>query len=144
MACRFSQFREDEEAKRNRIEMLKEINNINEQNSERVYEVSTLDYKETLVRLEEIYLTNFNYHINIADLGSKMQTFAISIFYHIRPDVSVYYVIPKEYNSNRYSHGVKCHWEINFASVDIFLNTIKKIDQIEIEFVNKDNIPFHL
>jgi hypothetical protein len=134
----------DEKAKRHRINMLKEINNITEENADKVYEISTLDYKETLVRLEEIYLNNFNYHINIADLGSKMQTLAISIFYHIRPDVSVYYVIPKQYNSNRYSHGVKCHWEINFGSVNSFLGTIKKVDEIEIEYKNNDNIPFHL
>lgn len=128
--------------KRNRISMLKEINGVNEDPSNKIFEVSTLDYKETILRLENIYLANFNYHINIADLGSKMQTLAISIYYHIRPDVSVYYALPKEYNSNRYSQGVKCHWKIDFRDFNEFITQMESIDRFEIEYKQDSKYPF--
>jgi len=133
---------EKDEDKVNRKQMLKEINGIIEL-KENIYDVSTLDYKETLHRLELIYQNNLNYHINIADLGSKMQTIGISIFYHIRPDVSVYYALPLVYNSSRYSHGAKCHWKIDFTNFSKYIELIKKIDELEISYTNPQDKEFY-
>lgn len=123
----------------NRIEMIREINGLLKHEGQ---EVSTLNYKATLEILESIYQKHSNYHINIADLGSKMQTIGISIFYYIRPDVSVYYALPKQYNSSRYSQGTKCHWKIDFGDFRNIIRIINKVDTLDIRFKNEDNLNF--
>jgi hypothetical protein len=127
--------------KTNRMQMLKEINNITDSDDCKIHNVSTLNYKETITTLESIYQQNSLFHMNIADLGSKMQTLGISIFYHIRPDVSVYYAIPKQYNSHRYSAGVKKHWFINWGLIGDFISLINKIDSLNINYVVSEGYP---
>lgn len=131
-----------EEDSQNRMLMLKEINGISDEDC-RLHDVGTLNYKEIISVLENIYQENSKYHMNIADLGSKMQTLGISIFYHIRPDVSVYYAIPQEYNSHRYSTGVKKHWIIEFRSIKDLISLISKVDNITIKYeLNEGFDPF--
>jgi len=124
----------------NRISMTRQINEIDE--TAIVYDVPTISYKATIQKLEEIYRSNPQFHINIADLGSKMQTIGISLFYHFRPDVSVYYALPRVYNSNRYSAGIKQHWMIEFGSFDAIIDTMNKTDQLDIAFDNPNNLLF--
>jgi len=126
--------------KTNRMTMLKEINSIDATDC-RIHNVGTLNYKDTISTLESIYKQNEMFHINIADLGSKMQTLGISIFYHIRPDVSVYYAIPKIYNSHRYSDGVKKHWFIDFGNIKDLKKIINKIDCQEIIYEPSEGYP---
>lgn len=123
-----------------RIEMTKEINGIDEFSV--VYDVPTISYKATIQKLEEIYRSNPQFHINIADLGSKMQTMGISLFYHFRPDVSVYYALPRVYNSNRYSAGVKQYWRIEFGLFQDIVDTMNMTDQLEIIFQNPNDATF--
>ena len=119
----------DEATKRK--EMMIYINEI--QDEAKIYEVSTLFYKKTIEKLEHIYIeNNLQYHINIADLGSKMQTLAIAIYGLIRPDISVYYTIPKTYGSSKYSEGVKDIWLLALGSTAEIMRKINSIDTLEL------------
>ena len=121
----------DEETKRKRKVIIREINKILEESPS--YEVSTLNYKKTLEVLEQIYKSkNFDFHINISVLGSKMQSLGISFFCYIRPDVSVYLAIPKEYNPRHYSEGCKEIWIINFGNLSEICNLLNHVGMIEI------------
>ena len=121
----------DEEIKRQRKEIMKEINNI--PLGCPTYEVSTFDYKETLKTLDKIYNdNNLEFNINISALGSKMQTLGIAIFCYVRPEVSVYFAIPKKYNPKRYSEGCKATWQINFYELGNTRKILDKVGQLEI------------
>jgi len=99
--------------------------------SEPVYEVTTFDYKESLKLLENIYQTlESKYHINIAPLGSKMQSLGVVLFWYIRPEISIIFASPLEYNAIQYSEGCKATWRIDFGSLtDIrsFLNQVGEL-----------------
>lgn len=80
------------------------------------YEVCTFDYKKTLEILDRIYRPfDCKYFVNIAPLGSKMQSLAVVLFWYIRPEVSIYFATPREYNATQYSDGCKATWHIDFG-----------------------------
>jgi hypothetical protein len=122
----------DEITKVKRKEMMRKIN-------EKIledaisYEVCTLNYKETLKILDQIYKSkNLDFHINISALGSKMQSLGISLFWYIRPDVSIYLAIPKEYNPKQYSEGCKATWQVDFGNLGNIRGILDKVGQLEI------------
>jgi hypothetical protein len=116
----------------NRKNMMLDINEIPE--DAKIYEVSTLFYKKTIEQLEVIYQKyNVKCHINIADLGSKMQTLAIALFCNIRPETSIYYASPKTYDTSNYSEGVKDYWIIEFGIIQELVTKINSIDKMVIE-----------
>jgi len=121
----------DEENKRKRKEMMLQINKIPEKCP--TYEVCTFNYKETIKKLNKIYNdSNLDFHINISALGSKMQTLGITIFCYVRPEVSVYNAIPKEYNPRQYSEETKATWQINFGDLTNIRKILDRVDQLEI------------
>jgi hypothetical protein len=124
----------EEPDKANRISMLREINEISDtEDCPPSYEVSTLNYKETVEILDRIYKDKIGrYHVNISDLGSKMQSFGISIFCHIRPEVSVYFSIPKKYNPSKYSEGIKDYWKISVGGIPEFMKLINSVDSLTV------------
>jgi len=120
----------DEDTKSKRKEIMREINKIPEECP--TYEVCTFDYKETIKKLDKIYNdNNLDVHINISALGSKMQTLGIALFCYVRPDVSVYLAIPKEYNSKQYSEGCNATWQIDFGGLSEIRKILDKVDQFE-------------
>ncbi len=97
-----------------------------------IYFVCTLDYKKTLTILDHIYKDVFSdFHINISDLGSKMQSFAIALFAILRRDITVYYSEPHKYNPSHYSEGVEDIWQIKIGNSSDFLNLLYKVDLIK-------------
>jgi len=121
----------EEEKANDRKKMMIEINDID--TNSRIYEVSTLYYKKTIEQLESIYQNhNLINHINIADLGSKMQTIGICLYCLIRPEISIYHTLPKSYGTFRYSSGTKCFWAIRFGNLDSVRQSINNIDTINI------------
>ena len=115
--------------KERRMEIQKKLNGIKPE--DKTYSISTLDYKKTLLTLDHIYNEEYTkYHINISDLGSKMQTLGIALFANLRRDVSVFYAEPKKYNPLHYSEGIKNYWIIEFGSTDKLLETLFKVDLI--------------
>lgn len=82
------------------------------------YEVSTFDYKKTLEILERVYRPfDCKYLVNIAPLGSKMQSLGVVMFWCVRPEVSIYFASPREYNATQYSEGCKATWRIEFGQL---------------------------
>jgi len=124
----------DEPIKMNRKKIMKEINKeILELDGVITYEISTFDYKETLKKLEQIYKEkSTDFHINISALGSKIQTLGVSLFYYLRPDVSIYLSLPKKYNPTQYSKGYKATWQIDFGDNAKLKELLKKVGQIKI------------
>ena len=122
---------EDEKARENRKKMQIEINKIPKNN--KTYTVCTFDYKKTLDILDFIYKDVYSkYHINISDLGSKMQSFGIALYCNLRRDVTVYYSEPVKYNSAHYSDGIKDFWMIPVGITSHYLNQLFKVDTVEL------------
>jgi hypothetical protein len=121
---------EDKE-RTHRKQILKTINRIGTNSI--IYEASTFDYKQTIEILEKIYKDmNLKFHIDISALGAKMQSLGIAIFDYIRPDISVYVALPRQYNSSQYSEGHKETWKIDFGSLKEIKSALNKIGQIEL------------
>jgi len=97
------------------------------------YEVSTFDYKKTLEILERVYQPfDCKYLVNIAPLGSKMQSLGVVMFWHIHPEVSIYYASPREYNAAQYSEGCKDTWRIEFGSVTKLRALLDKVGTLNV------------
>ncbi len=121
----------DPKNKKERKDIIRKINDIPE--DVQSYEICTLDYKKTLGVLEQIYINNnLDSHLNISALGSKMQSLGISIFCYIRCEVSVYFAIPKEYNSKQYSEGYKNTWQIEFGDISEIRKILNQVGTLEI------------
>jgi hypothetical protein len=121
----------DEERKRKRKAITRKINEITDDALS--YEVSTFDYKDTLGNLEEIYKNkNLDFHLNVSALGSKMQSLGIALFWDIRPDISIYFAIPKEYNPKQYSEGCKETWQIDFGNLQEIRAILNRVGMLEI------------
>lgn len=119
------------EVKDKRKEMQRTINKIDETSIS--VEVCTFDYKETIKKLDEIYKDrNLDFHIYISALGSKMQSLGIALFCYVRPDVTVYLAIPKEYNPKQYSEGCKATWQIDFGSTKKLRELLDSVGQLSI------------
>ena len=75
-----------------------------------VYEVSTLDYRETIALILELYAKYSAFdRIVIAPTGSKMQAVAIGILRSALPDLQIVYPTPLEFvNPSRYTEGSRC------------------------------------
>ncbi len=114
-----------------RVEFLKEINKISDTTPS--LNISTFNYKDTISNLEKEYQKlNYRYHLNIAPLGSKMQSLGISIFNYFHPDVTIIFAPPKEYGSKRYTEGTKNIWKIDFGEVKNIRMLLDEIGMIEI------------
>lgn len=122
---------EDETSRESRRNIQIEINRISE--SHKTYTVCTFDYKKTLEVLDHIYKDTYSkYHVNISDLGSKMQSLGIALFCSLRRDITVYHSEPIKYNSTHYSEGIKDYWMIPIDSTTSFLKQLFKTDTIEV------------
>ena len=114
-----------------RTDLVRDINKIPEDSPS--FEVSTFDYKETLKILDKIYKQHtYEYHYNISPLGSKMQSLGIALFHYVRPDVTIYFAIPKEYNASHYSEGCKETWIVDFGNLDKIRNLLNRVGMVEI------------
>lgn len=121
----------DAAIKRRRIEIIREINGIEIKKNYR--EVCTLDYKETLRNLDQLYEKHYlDSHLNISAQGSKMQSVGLAIFAYIRPDISIYHAIPKKYNPKKYTDGCKAFWQINFGDLQTIKNLLNKTDCLKL------------
>ena len=82
-----------------------------------VHEVSTLDYRETILLILRLYEKYAAFdRIVIAPTGSKMQAVAIGILRSALPDLQIVYPTPLEFvNPSRYTEGSRC---ISFLTVE--------------------------
>jgi len=109
-----------------RTDVQRNINNIPA--SAPAYEVSTFDYKKTLEILDRVYRPfDGKCLVTIAPMGSKMQSLGVVLFWYIRPEVSVYFASPREYNATQYSEGCKAMWCIEFGRL---ADVRKRLDSV--------------
>ncbi|MBW1669090.1 MAG: hypothetical protein JRJ66_13785 [Deltaproteobacteria bacterium] len=99
-----------------------------------VYKVSTFDYKKTLEILERVYQPiDCKYLVNIAPLGSKMQSLGVVLFWYIHPEVSIYFASPREYNAVQYSEGCKATWRVEFGDVNGIRKFLRSVGELRIQ-----------
>jgi len=93
-------------SKKWRMEAVKKTNNLDNIKSSHIFTASTLDYKDILTTLENIWMDNkHKYYISIGSLGSKMQHLGIYLFMCLHPDTGLWLSEPKEFRANRFSSG---------------------------------------
>ena len=115
-----------------RIDALKEINGLTEKDFQ--YEISTLDYRETLSRLESIYDRLWDkYKLTLSPIGSKMQALGSSLFCYMHPDTRIVFAIPQEYNAAQYSEGCRETWKIEFGHLSKLLDLLESVGRLEID-----------
>lgn len=101
-----------------RTEAIAKLNHVDSLKGEENFTADTLDYRETLDRLLEIYrLHGATERILIAPTGSKMQAVATGIFRAFVRDVQIVYPTPREFTSpTSYTLGVKNHYQLPLDS----------------------------
>ena len=115
-----------------RIEALKEINGLDDRDVQ--YEISTLDYKKTLSRLESIYdRLSDSYKLTLSPIGSKMQALGSSLFSYIHPDTRIVFAIPNEYNAAQYSQGCRETWIIEFGPLSDLRDLLGSVGRLVID-----------
>jgi len=107
-----------------RTEAIAKLNHTDNLKGEEDFTTDTLDYRETLNRLLEIYrLHGATERILIAPTGSKMQTVAVGIFRAFVRDVQIVYPTPSAFTSpTSYTIGVKKRYQLpldSFALTDV-------------------------
>jgi hypothetical protein len=99
-----------------RIEAIRRTNNLAGVHPSRLRLVSTLQYKEMLKALEDIWLeTRHNYYLSIGTLGSKMQHVGTYFFLCLHRDASLLLTEPKSFRTTKYSSGVGQAWKIDLG-----------------------------
>jgi len=97
-------------------------------------EVSTFDYKQTLIALDRIRGDKWQTHnLTIVPLGSKLQAVGIGLFCHVYRDVRLMFAIPKRYNAASYSNGCRAMWEIAFGPMEQIRRLMSSIGNVVIE-----------
>lgn len=109
----------------------KELNGIGE--NEKVFEVSTFNYVDTLTALEKIYKEiEGNYHMVIASHGSKLQSVGVSLFCLFREDVGLWFSVPESFNPSQYTGGVKKIWQVDFGNTSELKQNIRMYGKLEV------------
>lgn len=91
-----------------RQKVISEVNHLDQiQNAER-YQVSTLDYRETLACLQNLYAKyGVRERLLISPTGSKMQAVAVGIFRSYVEDIQIVYPTPRGFQRpEKYTEGI--------------------------------------
>lgn len=92
---------------------------------------STLDYKETVNVLLDLYWSNAaEYRIVLAPTGSKMQTVGCYIVKGVHADIHIEYPTPESFLPS-YSKGVGKRWIIEFGLMDSLLGGLRSRDMAD-------------
>jgi len=114
-----------------RAQVQRTINQIG--SSTPAHEVSTFDYKKAVETLEMVYRPlECKYHVNIAPLGSKLQSVGVVVFWCIRPEASIVFASPREYNAAQYSERCKAVWRIDFGCVSNLRGLLDTVGKLEL------------
>src|SRR5262249_3984984 len=81
-----------------------------------VIPMSTRDYKRILWYLSDLWETlNFERHLVIAPLGSKMQHLGIFLFLKMKTDPGLLMSEPKAFVASRFSSGIGLAWLLDLG-----------------------------
>jgi len=98
---------------------------------------STLDYRETVERLEEIYQEHGRFErIICVATGSKMQTVGLFLAKVMHPDIQIEYPTPDSYLVKDITHGVRCVHEVVIPQ---FAEFIEELDGAKASGLAYDN-----
>jgi hypothetical protein len=98
-----------------RVDAVRLTNNLSVVDNAKLKFVSTLDYKEMIKTLEDIWLeTKHSFYLSIGTLGSKMQHVGTFFFLYLHKDVGLLLTEPKTFRGTRYSSGVGQSWQLCF------------------------------
>jgi len=100
-----------------RPKAIRQLNHIDEVVRKEDYESSTLNYKETLNDLLEIYSKYGEMNrIVVSPTGSKMQAIAVGIFKTFMDDIQIVYPTPREFKSpTSYTLGVRKIYKLSLC-----------------------------
>jgi hypothetical protein len=107
-----------------RTEAISRLNHLERLQREEAYHTSTLDYRETLDRLLEIYSRHgAGQRILVAPTGSKMQSVAVGLFRAFVKDVQVVYPTARDFTSRtNYTVGVRMLYHLPLDSFGLQAN----------------------
>lgn len=97
-----------------------------------VFDLETLDWRETFSFLERQYLegdNRFRYNFVVAPLGSKMQTVGCCLFAKAYPEVRLITSTPKQHYPNSYSIGARETFLFRGISADSILGRTFKLEE---------------
>ncbi len=93
--------------------------------------VSTLDYRETVSLLLELYWNlSAKHRILLAPAGSKMQAVGCYIAKALHPDIHVEYPSPEGFSA-KYSNGIGTRWVVDFGRFSERLSAIAQAEKRE-------------
>jgi len=96
-----------------RLDAIRWVNKNSEDNALDKQTVSTFDYLETIVALEEIYQRFHHSHkLIVSPTGSKLQTFGVFLFRQMRPDTQLVYPVTRRFASE-YTSGCRAIWQVS-------------------------------
>ena len=91
--------------------------------------VSTLDYRETVVLLMQLYWElSASYRILLAPAGSKLQAVGCCLIKALHPDIHIEYPSPQGF-LKVYSEGIGKVWFLDIGNIN---NLISRLHQTEI------------
>lgn len=101
-----------------RPKVIKKLNHIEEISQREDMNASTLDYRETLDRLLEIYSKHgVMERIILSPIGSKMQSVAVGLFKAFIDEIQIVYPTPRSFVSpSKYTQGVRASYILNLKS----------------------------
>ncbi len=86
------------------------------QNRDDKHYVSTMEYEEIMVSLEDVWnRVKDKKYLSIGSLGSKFQHLGTYFFLSIHQDIGLWLVEPKEFKAGRWSSGIGSFHEVDFG-----------------------------
>ncbi len=103
------------------------------QNRDDLLYVSTLEYKEIMHVLEELWnRAKYAKYLSIGSLGSKFQHLGTYLFLFIHQDIGLWLVEPKEFIAGRWSSGMGQSHEVDFGSTSELRKLLESYMTMEI------------
>jgi len=108
-----------------RMEAVRETNGLAKVPVGRLYEASTLQYKEVAEVLDRIWdSTKYDSTLSIACLGSKMQHLGVALFCRIHKEVSLWLSEPQQFSGQRFSMGRGDCWQLDLGPTTSLRQTL--------------------
>lgn len=95
-------------------------------------ELTTFNYTETVLALDEIYKKfRYTHKCIIAPTGSKFQSIGVFFFKQLHPEVQVAYPVAEKF-AKEYTERYKCIWMIKFPKFRIYIRSLEKYRRAEL------------
>ena len=110
-------------------------NTLEQMSREHRHYVSTLEYKDMIKLLEDIWQDRrYSHNLTIGSLGSKMQHLGTFIFLAMHQDVGIWLSEPEEFKADRFSEGSGSQWQVEFGSVVGFLERMQSYREFKWQY----------